>query len=818
MLGGYWSENSASSVSSDEEDTYEESESDYSAADGQEPKVRKTWVLTGSVASWAQTRNSQIRELLMVFRGAGFLTMDQVERAHDYAGKMIAVVQVGEPKGHWEESYMASSSFWAKVLAQMMFYQDNGGWFCQSYNEEDAKHASEAWSFENLHKLLMGDKGRHFRVDEGGGGYLTSVGSSAGRKFGFSRLVTMDDKKRRCLDVRNAGTPNMRRKKMDTFNTVLTEAKLTFPSLEELPTEIFKMQAPEVRLFRNCNTARLKKFREIETTYADKTAASAAKFVQSRAEMGIHKHVPKRKERDLVAEMHGSDDEEIPGVEYEEEELARMRRRKTGGPSRQPMEHEGEIEAVRAPSPDRMTEEQQKNSAIQAILAARTSQVQAAEPQEPAPEEVAQPATEPQEPVPEVVQPATEPQEPAAEPEPDEEDDQIAALEAQLAAAKAAKAAKAVAARAAAEEAARAEAEAAEAAEVASALSADSDSDSDSESMAEAPVASDWEDDDDEMAMEQGEAVHMETGGAGPSQQPLDAAEDDDELDFINQNRQEPANPEMQRQVLQQAAEATEAHARNMERLQNSELALQKLERGEKLTKRDEADLDWRERLDPLALREGRIVPVRRKKQKTWEQIVKKRREELEKQKRKENRRQARDLRREKKAMEKAAKMQDKEEAARQRKELERQREQRRRERDEARIQKASDFLNSAIRKKREKEKVRLEVQQKKADEKLERARKNNRLAVVATPGTLTLKINLPKQKPPKVQKLPKMDGYARFFASERIAQTDGSVPLPWPAPGSFGTGTVHVDLTPRPGARAGTRAGARAASMSGAP
>jgi hypothetical protein len=805
MLGGYWSDNSASSVSSDEEDTFEEeSESDYSAADAQEPKVRKTWVLTGSVDSWAQTRTSQIHELLMVFHGAGFLTMDQVERAHNYAGKMIAVVQVGEPKGEWDESHMASSSFWAKVLAQMMFYEDNGGWFCQSHNNEDARHASEAWSFENLHKLLLGDKGKHFRVDEGGGGYLTNVGSSAGRKFGFSRLVTMDDKKRRCLDVRNAGTPNMRRKKMETLNTVLVEASFTFPGLPEIPVEIYKMQPPEVRLFKNCNTVRLKKFMEIEATYEQKTAASAAQFARRQAEMGIRKHVPKRKERDLVQEMHGSDDDEIPGVEYDPEELARIRRRKTGGPSRQPAERESEIEAVRAPSPDRLTDAQQKDSAIQAMLAAHAGQVQAAQHVPEAPEAPEAPEVA-QEPAPEVAQESQE-SEVAQEPE---EDDEIAALEAQLAAAKAAKAAKAEAARVASEEAARAQAEAAEAA---SALSDDSDSDSDSESMAgEAPVASDSEEDGGEE-MEQDQMVHTETGGAGPSQQPLD--DGDEDLDFINQNRQEPANPEMQRHVLQQAAEATEIHQRNMERLQNSEVALKKLERGEKLSKRDEADLDWRERLDPAALREGRVVPVRRKKQKSWEQIVKKRREELEKQRRKESRRQARDLRREKKALEKAAKMQDKEEAARQREEIERQRQQRRRERDEARMQKASAFLTSAIRKKHEKEKVRLETQQKRADEKLERARKNNRLAVVATPGTLMLKINLPKQKPLKVQNLPKMDGYARFFASERIAQTDGCVPLPWPAPGSFGTGTVQVDLTPRPGARAGTRAGARAAAM----
>ena len=769
----------------------EESDDDESDGEGDPNVDRVRWKLKMPVMQWGTTRQSQIREGLFVMKQNGFISHDQTVQAQGEADACLRVVVHDEPT--WRSHHMASSAYWTCALTMKMKEREWREWIIRGKNAEAVDEARAKWTMESMHAVLLGDKSKGFRSHgEGGGEYLTNVGSNVGRKYGFGLAVYGSKVKRRKLDVRKLGTKEMQLKKMASLNAVMIEA-----NVPPMPGGISRLEQPGRHLYAATNTAREKAENKVVDKF-NKYSQSDRKsdFLKSRGLfIGTRPH--KQPVQEFVP-MGQQDVDIIPGIEdmythKERQAWTQQQNSKRVQRAPSPSENLEPLDQAQIPSDGEEDPEQQKDNFLDATLGLVPKKLSFPKPAEP---ESSQSTV--------VADSEPEPAEPAEDPAiamQRQQADALAAFQAQQADALAAFQTQQSDAAAARPE---------HSSSVATSELEESSSDDDSDS-----------DDDFSEDDEYGEPI-VETGprreGDDTASEPPDADEPNSDDEFFTANRTEVADQSTQAVAVAAGASKPDLPAAVVARMKRVKKAKWKQQNDVELTKSDLADLDWWSRVDVQKLQEdGEVVAIRRKKEVTWEQRAKRMREHRDKTANRDRRRAERDLRHELKRQKEDEKKGVKEDRRLARIAEDQAKLDRRAARDGLNLTRANDKLTGAINKQRKTAQQRIEKKRAKIIAKLAMAQKYNRIVAVAVegmPDELRLKIRMPVKPLPKPRReLPCAGTYAQFYANNRLTLQDGSTPVPLPVPYARpGEDGVRVELKTRPGAREGTRAHKRKA------
>lgn len=216
--------------------------------------------------------------------------------------------------------------------------------------------------------------------------------------------------------------------------------------------------------------------------------------------------------------------------------------------------------------------------------------------------------------------------------------------------------------------------------------------------------------------------------------------------------------------------------------------AYEKAQCGAKLTKQEEADVEWWSRVDVKRLLEdGEVHVPRRKKELSVEQLLAKRRKFSEAEEKRTTRATEKELRDALKEAERQRKI-AKRQASRDKKDAAQMARlvgsvQRHKDRDA----RARSRLNEHIAKQLQSEQTKLSRKRERAAEHMAKAIKNNHTAAVALPssanGEAPMKLFLPKRPVPKHENAKTYEGHARFVANSLSAQRSGHMPVSYEGP-----------------------------------
>lgn len=759
QAGPHKAYSSATSVSSDEgpEDIVSDSGDE---ATGASKVPHKRWVIRSPVVNWAENRRAQMSQCFSVFCEEGFMYWDEVQAADNRVMKCLLHVVTHED--HWAfKGYMASPAFWACVFVMQSYSLRPEGYEVRHKSQEVLDHAKEAWTLDNMHKNLAGDKSKTFKDRVQSDEYMTCVG---GGGKGLSRAVTRGKLKLRKLGVHDLGkTDKIRIKKMATLIELMEKAGVERPH-----QRICDMQPPTTVKLKMSNSAREKAMARIEADWDATGNARSNSFLESRAAMlGTRCAVkPKRPASPIKAYWHPEnrdDDSNVVNLgdgTFANKSKAAVHADAEGeSASFRPVELPSDDEEDKRVGIDdaasRIIATAKAKSAQDAIVEPATVAKAAgsAEPRAHSPirmppldvsaapdhearkaakrarKEAAAASSRSASPL-----PASAPME--VDPEVQAMEAAMAEMAAKLAAAKQAAAAKQVAAAA---EAAR--------------QSADSDS---------SELSSDEEPDEGGAAAEAANAALS------------DGESSEDDLAFINANQQEAACSRTHDQAVEEAEEDAKNTAFKIKQLERSEKArahqkaINEGRTNVALSKEELRLLEWRESLDPDLLEHGIIQKIRKKRVTPFHIQMRRRREEAEKQKRREDRRALKDARAEIKHLQMLERAENKEEV---RKRIEQEiaaKAERRRKKDAERFVRAKKHLKDSVDKLIADAKAKKERKQKEAQERLEKAQKYGRNTIVhfGHEGSeqnmkFTMFIAPPKpEKPVVAPALPKRNGY----------------------------------------------------------
>ena len=238
--------------------------------------LHKRWKLRGPIMNWGETRRAHIDECFHVFASEGFMYYDEIPPA--MARVVKCLLHVVNHQDHWaRRGYMASPAFWACVFVMDSCARRPEGYQVRNKSIEVLNHAKEAWTLDNMHKVLAGEKSQSFKDRAQSQEYLTNV--PTGR--GFGRAVTRSGLKLRKLGVHDLGNrPSVRVKKMRTLLELMQLAGIERPH-----ERICNMQPPETHQLRMSNSAREAAMERISADWDHNIAMRSANFVRSRAAM-----------------------------------------------------------------------------------------------------------------------------------------------------------------------------------------------------------------------------------------------------------------------------------------------------------------------------------------------------------------------------------------------------------------------------------------------------------------------------------------------------------------------------------------------------
>lgn len=836
----------AAPVAVDDDNASDESEEDLEALDRdddgavdcpEEPGV-VTFKLGIPAQQWCETRCAQILAMMEYFCEQGFIVYDQIDAGYKMALRLHAEITIAPDE--WKYHHMGSAGFWAIVILQLIKYNEWQEWCVRHKDATTLEHCKEAWKMSNLHKLLKYGKGKTFKDKiNGGGGYNTGTGD-AGRKNGFSIMVTGSKDKRRKFDVRNLGTPQMQRKKMATFAAVMAAARK-----DPLPKGIANREPPDTFQYKLSNSKREQILLEKHACQESDIQASRDTFMARRAMMMGARAAAAKKPRApspirIDGKLAHESDDDGDEMDVMAGDMTGIGKKKT---QRRRPEFDAELDdgdtsylddACRAPSPtdvDKALEvEAEKDNLLGDLLGDELTQ--------PAPEPTAPPVSQDTAVVVEEEVPPPAP-EPPAEPA-ESQVEKLKRLQAER---------RAEQERRDAEELAQLEAAETEA-NSKKAVPAPSMSSGVGTSKADSDVSSS-EDEDDDFSDdgayyeedENGEATKRREGQAGPCNQgdrytdsEMDGSSvnggevgededewesegDDDFADFLTANKQDAADTEQHERAVEQAAQPSQLTAGMRARLIRVKKAKQKLAIGQQLTQQDQSDLEWYNKIDLEKLRDGEVYVPRKKREQKLEVWMRKKAERNAVADRRRRRDEMRAIKR--------AEKDEREQLSKEQKEarrLERQKEDearadRRVKKDQAREKKNWAAIQTGINKWHTKVFNRVEKERTKATRILKNAHKHGHTKAVVwgnqDNGELLLKIAQPQRKPPKKAKkpLPKVTGYGRYFSNNIYAERTGELGVPEGEPEYDPyKPVVQVDVVARPGGRAGTRSHKRAA------
>lgn len=786
--------NSVTSMSSEEEAEDADSDSDAESS----AVVGKRWKLHGPVMNWAETRRAHIDECFHVFASEGFMHQD--ERPAATARVMKCLLHVVTHQDHWaRRGHMASPAFWACVFVMDSYSRRPEGYEVRNKSIEVLNHAKEAWTLDNMHKVLAGEKSQSFKDRAQSEEYLTNV--PTGR--GFGRAVTRAGLKLRKLGVHDLGNrPSVRFKKMQTLLELMQLAGLERPH-----ERICNMLPPETHQLRMANSAREAAMERISAEWDHNIAVRSVDFLRARVTMlGQQRPRGPRAPSPISVPWHPANRNDNDGaVDIGDGTFAKAKPRPSAhacedgekvvtGPVALPSDDEEDKrdtkddkiarlqgtlkptpKTVRVPPLDTSRTSNGDRDARKAAKRARKALEQAALTSE-GPFENAPAATPPAVDESRAVSPSLA-MAPAPAPAPiPAQNERMLALQAQMAAlqqqmaeeqAAAAGAAaaeeatrQAAAAKAEAARAAAAHAEAARQAAVAEPVASvppsisENTHDSDSSELSDSDESSfdSFLQEEDQATEGAYEGPREKTGDEGSELVSSaleggssDESDSEDDMAFINANQQEAASAEVHEQASRDAEETAEEK-------RNSEHARKRLERSTKarikqiainegrciqaLSNEELKLLAWRDALDPDLLDQGIIQVVRKKRATPFHIQMRRRKEAADKVTRREARRKMADARAEIKHLQAIERAENKEEA-RKRVEVEiKAKKERRRVRDENRIQRANRKLTCSINKVMQRARATKERAQEKARKRLATAQKYGKSTLVHFGGT----------------------------------------------------------------------------------
>jgi hypothetical protein len=792
---------------------------------------RKRWALSGPVLNWAETRCAHITECFKIFCENGFMYFDEVHAADQRV--MKCMLHVVKHEYHWAYfGYMASPAFWACVFVMQTYSLRPEGYEVRNKSQEVLDHSSEAWTLDNMHKILAGDKSKTFKDSVQSEEYKTCV--PGGRK-GISRAVTRGNLKLRKLGVHNLGGEFSRKKKMRTRLQLMQLAGVERPH-----QRICDMQPPTTKKLKPSNSAREQAMERIESEWDANEASRRETFMQERAAMlGTRCAVkPKRPASPIKAYWHPANREDDRGVvDIGDGTFAAAK-------SQAVVHADADGEAaslgpVALPSDDEEDERGERDDAISRLLskipcpaaepatmakpaAPSVAETRVASPVRMPPLDFSTPDRSARKAAKRARKEAAAAAAPPA-PAPMQMDPEVQAMEeamAEMAAKQAEMAAKLAAAKQAAA-ASAAEKAARQDAEQVAFPSLGGDSDSSELSSSEGEDAGDGlqgprEETGDETSELVPSAMECDGGGS-------DNSDDSDDLAFINANRQEAACPHAHEQAVAEAAEDAKNTANKVKQLERSEKArlhqkaINEGRTNVPLSKEELRLLEWREGLDKDLLECGIIQKIRKKHETPFHIQMRRRREESEKQRRRDARRALKDARAELKHLQAIERAENKEEARKRFAEQLAAKVERRRGRDSERIGRANKKLNDSIKKHVADAKAKKERKQQRAREQLANAQKYGRNAIVHFGGDeegastkFTLFIAPPKPEKPVVPpRLPKRNGYAICELSCEQHERLDKYGVPTPLEQADPYKRVTLDLEPASNGTRSTRGAA---------
>lgn len=250
-------DSSASSVTSASEELSNSDGCD--SANGDESKP--TWTLKMPVRVWREIRLAQILEGANKCRDLGFIVYDQVQSIYRKADHVLAHVEA-DPSACCELR-MASSGFWMCVFVLLEKYVEFGEkWMLEGVpnfsKQEELEATAKKWTLDGLRDRLIVEAGSKFKdAAKGGGQYQTEVGNNAGRKHGFARYVSnRNEDPIKKFDLRSFGPDQRRKSKMQALHLLLRYA-----GYDGIPPAILELQPPKIEFFKSSNSARQKALR-----------------------------------------------------------------------------------------------------------------------------------------------------------------------------------------------------------------------------------------------------------------------------------------------------------------------------------------------------------------------------------------------------------------------------------------------------------------------------------------------------------------------------------------------------------------------------
>ena len=760
---------SVTSISSDDEaeDIISDSDCNGSTSKANCAVVhRKRWVIKSPVINWAETRRAHMNVCFLVLCDNRFMYHDEVYAADQRVMKCLLHVVAHEE--HWAyKGYMASPAFWACVFVMQSYSLRSEGYEVRSKSQDVLDHATEAWTLDNMHRVLAGDKSKTFKDNQQSDEYMTSVPTG---QRGITRVVTRGNIKLRKLGVHDLGKGHdVRVKKMATLLELMEKAGVERPH-----ERICNMQPPTTHKLKPSNSAREKAMARIEDVWDTNEFSRKRSFLDSRAAMlGPSRAVKsKRCASPISAYWHPGnrdDGEDIVDIGDGTFALSAPKGRVHADDN----DEATNLGPVTLPSDDEEDQRGERDNAISRLLAqkpceetltllkptgASTADTRAPSPIRMRPLDYSTPPDHAARKAAKRSRKETATST-AVDPEVEAMRKQMAEIAEKLAAR---------------------EAEVAAGRDIVSATPC---SGSDSSELSSS------EDEDHAIAMPGPREETGERDGSGGS------GGSDDDLAFIKANQQQEAASSHERAVFD-AAETAKFDTQKLNQLERSDKARQHqkaINAGKSnvaLSKEELRLLEWRECLDPNLLQQGIIQKIRKKRVTPFHIQMRRRQEEAEKQKRRNDRRAMKDARAELKHLQAVERAENKEET---RKRIEQEiaaKAERRRLRDQQRVGRANMKLNDAIKRSVAAAKAKKERQQQRAQTKLANAQKYGRSTIVHFGGDgeddctkLTLFVAPPKPaKQIAPSRLPRRNGYAVCEMSceqhERLDKYGVSTPL----------------------------------------